>query len=260
MNLLANLTNVQPSVGHPVALFEDSGHGVYWVGISDMTAFRCNVYFIKDGDVGIVVDPGSRDHFENVRRSIAELMDPGGVAGMILCHQDPDVAASMVNWLEVNPDMRVFTSPRTNVLLPHYGVADYNFHDTTADPVYELPSGEELRFIDAPFLHFPGAITTYDTASKFLLSGDIFAALDIDWTLTVDDFSDHVAKMDLFHMDYMASNLAARGFVQRLEGIELDGILPQHGSVIKPENVPDALDYLENLQCGLDIIYADMEG
>jgi len=259
MNLLANLTNVQPSVGHPVGLYEDHGHGVYWVGISDMTAFRCNVYVIKDGDVGIVVDPGSRDHFENVRRSIAELMDPGQVSGMILCHQDPDVAASIVNWLEVNPDMKVFASPRTNVLLPHYGVADYNFYDTTAEPAYELPSGGELRFIDAPFLHFPGAITTYDSPSKFLLSGDIFAALDIDWTLTVDDFSNHVSKMDLFHMDYMASNLAARGFVRRLEGIELDGILPQHGSVIKPENVPEALDYLENLQCGLDIIYADME-
>jgi flavorubredoxin len=92
-----------------------------------------------------------------------------------------------------------------------------------------------------------------------LLSGDIFAALDLDWTLTVNDFSEHIAKMDLFHMDYMASNLAARGFVRRLDGIELDGILPQHGSVIKKDHVPLALDYLENLRCGLDIIYADME-
>ena len=259
MNLLSSLTNVQPDVGHPVPLFEREDHAVYWVGIADMTAFRCNVYFIKDGDEGIVVDPGSRGYFEAVKHHIAELMDPAAVSGMILCHQDPDVAASMVNWLEMNPGMKVFTSPRTNVLLPHYGVSGYNFYDTSAEPVYSLPSGEQLRFVDAPFLHFPGAITTYDGASRFLLSGDIFAALDIDWTLTVDDFAEHIAKMDLFHMDYMASNLAARGFVRRLAGLELDGILPQHGSVIKKEHVPLALEYLENLQCGLDIIYADME-
>ena len=177
---------------------------------------------------------------------------------MILCHQDPDVAASMVDWLELNPTMKVFTSPRTQVLIPHYGVSDYDFYDTSVNPRYELPSGEHLQFIEAPFLHFPGTITTYDTAAKFLLSGDIFAALDLDWTLTVDDFSLHIAKMDLFHMDYMASNLAARGFVRRLDGIEIEGILPQHGSIIKQEHVPLALDYLENLQCGLDIIYADM--
>ena len=60
-------------------------------------------------------------------------------------------------------------------------------------------------------------------------------------------------------MDYMASNLAARGFVRSLDDFEIDGILPQHGSVIKKEHVPLALEYLENLQCGLDIIYADME-
>ncbi len=259
MNLLGDLANVQPDVGHPVPLFDDGSHGVYLVGISDMTAFRCNVYFIKDGDEGIVVDPGSRDHFAAVAGSISELMDPADVSGMILCHQDPDVAASMVDWLELNPDMKVFTSPRTNVLLPHYGVRGYNFYDTSAEPVYPLPSGQSLRFIDAPFLHFPGAITTYDTASQFLLTGDIFAALDIDWTLMVDDFSEHRAKMDLFHTDYMASNLAARGYVRRLDGIEIEGILPQHGSVLKKEFVPLALDYLENLQCGMDIIYAHLE-
>jgi flavorubredoxin len=259
MNLLDDLAKVQPDVGHPVGLFEAGDHGVYWVGISDLTAFRCNVYFVKDGDEGIVVDPGSRDHFEDVKRCIGELMDPADVSGMILCHQDPDVAASMVDWLEVNPDMKVFTSPRTNVLLPHYGVSGYNFYDTSDEPEYKLPSGEMLRFVDAPFLHFPGAITTYDTASKFLFSGDIFAALDMDWTLMVDDFSEHIAKMDLFHMDYMASNLAARGFVRRLDDLEMDGILPQHGSVIKRDFVPLALDYLENLQCGLDVIYADLE-
>lgn len=259
MNLLADLVKVQPDVGHPVPLFEAGAHGVYWVGISDMTAFRCNVYFVRDGDQGIVVDPGSRDHFEAVKACIGELMDPAAVSGMILCHQDPDVAASMVDWLETNPDMTVFTSPRANVLLPHYGVSGYKFHDTSEEPLVPLPSGHHLEFIDAPFLHFPGAITTYDGASRYLLSGDIFAALDMDWTLMVDDFSEHVAKMDLFHMDYMASNLAARGFVRRLDGFELDAILPQHGSVLGKEHVAPALDYLENLQCGLDIIYADME-
>lgn len=259
MNRIADLVDVRPDIGHPVALFDDGAHAVYWVGISDMTAFRCNVYFIKDGDEGILVDPGSRDHFEAVGHHVGELMDPADVAGMILCHQDPDVAAAMVDWLDVNPDMKVFTSPRTHVLLPHYGVEDYNSYDTTAEPVYAFPSGRSMRFVDAPFLHSPGAITTYDSTSQFLLSGDIFAALDIDWTLTVNDFSEHIAKMDLFHMDYMASNLAARGFVRRLDGLEIGGILPQHGSVIKKEHVPQALEYLENLQCGLDIIYADME-
>ena len=93
MNRIADLVDIRPDIGQPVALYDDGEHAIYWVGISDMTAFRCNVYFIKDGDEGILVDPGSRDHFEAVRHHVGELMDPADVAGMILCHQDPDVAA-----------------------------------------------------------------------------------------------------------------------------------------------------------------------
>jgi flavorubredoxin len=155
--------------------------------------------------------------------------------------------------------MRVFTSPRTQVLLPHYGRSGYPYYDVTANPVYTLPSGASLNFVEAPFLHFPGAFVTYDTQSRYLFSGDIWAALDLDWTLAVDSFAEHIPKMNLFHLDYMASNLAARGFVRRIEHLAIDGILPQHGSILGPQHVAAALDYLCNLRCGTDIIYADME-
>jgi flavorubredoxin len=177
---------------------------------------------------------------------------------MVLCHQDPDVAASMVDWLDVNPDMLVMTSPRTNVLLPHYGKGQYRFYDICENPLYPLSSGANLRFIESPFLHFPGAFTTYDTTSKYLFSGDIWSALDLNWSLVVDDFDKHVPQMDLFHIDYMASNIAARGYVNRLAGTDIAAILPQHGSVIGRKHLPAALDYLSNLHCGTDNIYADL--
>lgn len=64
--------------------------------------------------------------------------------------------------------------------------------------------------------------------------------------------------MDLFHLDYMASNIAAQGFVNKLDGLEIEAILPQHGSIIPAVHVPAALQYLRELRCGLDIIYAGM--
>lgn len=73
----------------------------------------------------------------------------------------------------------------------------------------------------------------------------------------VESFDEHVPAMDLFHLDYMASNIAARGFVDRLRGLEIRAILPQHGSIITAKHVPRALDYLRNLRCGLDIVERD---
>lgn len=234
-------------------------HRIYWVGIADVTAFRCNAYLICDGSEAILVDPGGRQFFHQVRQRVAQILPPERVGGMILCHQDPDVAASMPEWLEVNGAMRVFTTPRTQVLLPHYGRSDYRYCDVTEHPVYGLPSGAQLKFIEAPFLHFPGAFTTYDTGSRYLFSGDIWAALDLDWTLMVESFQEHVSKMNLFHLDYMASNLAARGYVKRIEGLAIDAILPQHGSVIGAKHVAEALDYLRTIRCGTDVIYAALE-
>ena len=126
------------------------------------------------------------------------------------------------------------------------------------EKTYTFNNGRVLEFVEAPFLHFPGAFTTYDLSSKFLFSGDIWAALDIQWDLVVDDFESHIDNMNLFHIDYMASNKAARGFVSNIEDKEIDGILPQHGSIINKENVVGALDYLRELRCGTDIIYRDL--
>ena len=240
-------------------LYQKEDHEIYWLGINDLTAFRCNVYLIRDGDEFILIDPGSRSFYKQVRERVAQITNPQNVNAIIVCHQDPDVAASMIDWIDANPEITVITSARTNVLLPHYGRDNYNFYDIEQEGNYTFKSGRELQFIEAPFLHFPGAFTTYDITSSMLFSGDIWAALDIDWKLLVEDFDDHQMNMDLFHVDYMASNVAARGYVRRLEGIDIQAILPQHGSIIPQKFVFQALEYLNSLQCGLDLIYSDLK-
>ncbi|TAJ10511.1 MAG: MBL fold metallo-hydrolase [Nitrospirae bacterium] len=243
----------------PVKLYEWSGQAIYWVGSLEEVAFRCNTYLITDRDQAILVDPGSRAYFEQVKARVAQVFDPAKVTGMVLCHEDPDVCASMVDWLNLNPDMLVMTSPRTHVIVPHHGQREYRYYDVEQHPTYALPSGGELRFIPAPFLHFPGAITTYDTFSGFLFSGDIWGALDMNWELVVKDFETHVISMNLFNLEYMASNKATRGYVKSLAGLTIHAILPQHGSIIGPQHVKAALDYMANLQCGLDLLYPDYE-
>jgi len=239
-------------------LYNAGSHDIYWLGTMVETAFRCNSYLIRDGREALIVDPGSRHTSQQLQQRVAQILPPEEITGLILCHQDPDVAASMVDWLQINPQIRIITSPRTHVLLPHYGITDYDYHDIAENPLLRLPSGAELEFIEAPFLHSPGAFATYDRGANVLFSGDIWAALDMDWRLIVRDMASHMVNMDLFHLDYMASNVAARGFIKRLGGKTIDAIMPQHGSIIDQNNVPAALDYLENLQCGTDLIYAEL--
>jgi len=252
------LTDVQVDMQQPTLLYRQDGHAIYWLGIIEKTVFRCNAYLIVDGDEAILVDPGSRSYFEQVKSRVSQIIDPAAVNGMILCHQDPDVAASMVDWLEICPDCMVYTSPRAQVLLPHFGSSRYRWQDIEKKPTHSFGSGRALRFISAPFLHSPAAFTTYDEASRFLFSGDIWAALMTSWSLTVTDFEQHRMQMDIFHMDYMASNIAARGFIAKLDGLSIEAILSQHGAIISAIHIPDALAYIRELQCGTDIAYPEL--
>jgi len=258
-NLISKNLNITIDTDTNILLFESNNHKIYWMGIEEESAFRCNVYLIEDNNEFILVDPGSRLYHQELKDRVSKITDIKNISALILCHQDPDVAASMIDWLDINKDITVITSARTNVLLPYYGKKDYNFFDISENQFYEFKSGNRLKFIEAPFLHFPGAFTTLDLASNMLFSGDIFAALDIDWNLVVNDFEAHKQNLDLFHIDYMSSNIAARGFVRKVEHEKIDAILPQHGSIIDNKDVDKAFNYLKELKCGTDIIYGDLD-
>jgi len=245
-----------PDTTKPILLFSENDYKIYWLGLNQDSAFRVNVYLVQSGDEAIIIDPGNRNFFEPIKQEVIDIIgDVNKVIGAVFCHQDPDVAASIVDWLEIRPDMKVITSPRTNVLIPFYGIkGEYDFFDITKSN-FTFSNGRILEFIESPFLHFPGAFSTYCPTSKFLFSGDIFAALDIEWSLIVEDFETHKMAMDLFSKDYFASNIATRGYAMKLENVDIEAVLPQHGSILPKKFVPQAIDYLKDLQCGLDLIY-----
>ena len=243
----------------PTALFLSDDHAVYWLGVPEDSAFRCNTYLIVDGNEAVVVDPGGAQSYDFILERVRQVLPVERVKAVLLCHQDPDVAASLVKWLQQKPEPWVITSNRTNILLPYYGAENYTCININETPNYQFSSGKKLRFVEAPFLHFPGAFTTIDEVSGFLFSGDIWAAVDMDWRLVVENFRTHELKMSLFHVDYMASNLACRGFLRNLGSFVPEAILPQHGSVIPKYFVPNAMEYLKKLKCGLDLIYSGLK-
>jgi flavorubredoxin len=244
-----------PGGEKPFLLAEAGNHKIYWLGIPEDNAFRTNTYLVIDNNEALLIDPGNRSYFSFIRDRVAMITDPASVYGMVLCHQDPDVAASMVDWLDLNPKIKVISSARTNVLLPHYGKSEYDFYDIAEHKSFVFSSGSVMQFIEAPFMHFPGAFTTFDLTTGILFSGDIWAALDMDMTTVVENFDEHSLKLNLFHLDYMASNVATRGFARKIKHLPIQAIFPQHGALITEKHVHNAINYLENLQCGLDLIY-----
>jgi len=242
----------------PTPLFQNQQHAVYWLGIPDLTSFHCNIYLIVDGEEAILVDPGEKSSFELVMKRVSQILPPEKISALIISHQDPDVAGSMTDWLMFNPLIKVITTIRTNLLLQYYGKHSYSFYNVNDNLTWRFESGRQLKFTESPFLHFAGAFTTYDVASRFLFTGDIWSSIGMEWKLVVDDFEKHKMKLTLFHLDYMASGIAARGYLNRIRDLAIHAILPQHGSIIPKKFIHHAMTYLRGLKCGLDLIYPEL--
>jgi flavorubredoxin len=115
-----------------------------------------------------------------------------------------------------------------------------------------LKSGRVLEFLFAPYLHSPGAIVTYDPKTRSLFTSDIFGAVSKDWSLFAS--GDYLGPMKDFHQLYMPCNRILKAFMERLLQLDIDRILPQHGSVLEGDQVRDAINYLMELPCGVDLM------
>ncbi len=257
MNRVESLIGSRLVGDAPVCLF-DGPHQVWWIGSSEASPFRCNAYLLVDGATRVLFDPGSaRWHFPQVLARVKQIVDPTSVTHIVAHHQDPDVIDSLPLWLELAPEAAVVATPRTRVLLPYYGLPErVNWLDVSPldNTVLELEHGV-LAFLTSPFLHFPEAMVTFDEASGFLFSSDIGAAIDDDWKLVADDWERHWRTMVPFHVFYMASNRALRGFCEKIAPFPIEAILPQHGSILPKRMVRPALEALRELPCGIDLLY-----
>ncbi len=223
--------------------------GVYWVGTArNLNNLHCNAYLITDHGKGVLIDPGPASDYKAVARKVRSIIALQDLEYIVLLHQDPDVAGS-TTFFEINGFQgQIATHWRTSVIAAYYGISSPYYLVNEQD--YELQFGENRRvsFIPAPYLHFPGAIMAYDHQSRCLFSGDVFGALNPQWTLFAGQ--DYREKMIPFHEHYMPGNEILRPVMDILLKQDISMICPQHGSIIR-QDITEHITTLRNLECGL---------
>ena len=229
---------------------------IYWVGFMEAGGrLRCNPYLLIDGrgDDVILFDPGSIPDFPKIMRKVIDLIPPQSITGIVVSHQDPDVCGNLavIEDIVENPDLKIYAHLNTIRLIAHLGLAGSLLVVAEIDYRLTLSSGRVLEFIPMLYLHSPGAIATYDSQSKSLFSGDVFGAIGSDNDLFSK--TNFPQNMDSFHQAYMPSNKVLRPAMEKLSGMQIDRILPQHGAVLEGDDVAVAIEHLRTLPCGVDL-------
>lgn len=216
-----------------------------------------NEYMIVEKNYAVLIDPGSIYSFFQVYDSILDYVSSDDIKIIFYSHQDPDVASGVTMFM-ANTKADVYISKLWERFIPHFGIKDMTKIKKIPDNGMSitLPSGNEIEFIPAHFLHSAGNFSLYDKKSGILFSGDIGASIvtNEEEGMFVEDFDEHLPKMGSFHKRYMQSNIVCRKWVEQVRKRNINMIAPQHGKIFKGENVNKFLDWLYSLRCGLDIL------
>ena len=228
--------------------------GVYWVGFYDPKALLpCNPYLIVDGEEAVLIDPGSVPHFPVVATKVVSVVRPGQISTIVEQHQDPDLCGGLPVFEDLigRQDLRVVAHSVSHYLITYYGMRSQMYAVDKNAFTLPLASGRRLRFVALPHLHAPGTIATYDESTRVLFSGDLFGGFSGEWSLYVrEDSQEGIRK---FHRALMPSRELLRRGLRRLKGLEIELIAPQHGSVIRKEEIASYFEMLWNLECGWDL-------
>ncbi len=244
-------------------LFERGDHRV--VVFNDLVrgddGVQANQFLVQHGSQSALVDPGGALLYTPLTMALTRYLQPRDLTWILASHQDPDIIGAVDRWLMYTGATVVCSRLWGRFVphsVPHYqkntGFDRYRLLDDDGGAV--PMGGSELWALPAHFLHSVGNFSFYDPVSRILFPGDIGSSMVPSGAgyVPVDDFAPHAHAMLGFHRRDMAGNRVVRLWAAMIRELAPDWIVPQHGLPLTGAAIPAFLDWLEQLDCGVDLL------
>lgn len=197
-----------------------------------------NSYVILDEKIAVMdsVDAGFTDEWLNNIQSVLGDRTP---YYLIVQHMEPDHSANIKNFLDTYPHSKIVASPLGFIMMKNYFGTDFPDRKLSVKEGDTLTLGKHvLKFINAPLVHWPEVIMTYDMTDKVFFSADAFGkfgALDIeeDWTCEARRY--YIGIVGKF-------GLQVQSLLKKAANLDIKTICPLHGPILN-----DHLDDYLNL-------------
>ena len=206
---------------HQIDLFE----GQYIVP----NGMSYNSYVILDEKTAVMdaVDANFVEEWlENIRAALAGRSPDY----LIVQHMEPDHSAGIDDFLAAFPQAKVVSSQKAFVMMQQFFGEDYAHRRLVVGEGDTLSLGNHtLHFINAPMVHWPEVIMTYDAADKVLFSADgfgKFGALDVqeDWACEARRY--YIGIVGKY-------GVQVQNVLKKAAKLEIAAICPLHGPVLQ---------------------------
>lgn len=224
--------------------------GVLYVGVDDLEldifeslwplphGVSYNSYLVVGSDKTALIDTVDARFSKQLLNNVAEALGERELDYVILNHMEQDHSGSLPQVLEAYPNVTVVGTPMAiNMAKNFYNVSDRYIAVKDGD-VINL-GGKTLKFIQAPWLHWPETMVTYLQENRVLFSCDAFGSFgalrgklfdeEVDMRLYLDEAKRYFSNIVAPVASYVLKA------IEKLESLklEVDILAPSHGPLYK---------------------------
>ena len=224
--------------------------GIYWIGAlnPDLKVFDVimetqfgttyNSYLVKGDKKIAVFETVKENKFQEFLERLKTCLDDiSKIDYIVLNHTEPDHSGSVGKLLDLAPNAKVVGSKNTIEFLRGILNKDFPHIIVGQDDTISL-GNKTLKFISAPFLHWPDSMYTYIEEDKYLVTCDSFGShFSFDGILLskvpVERHKDYMVALRYYYMcifspfrKYMLEG------IEKIKDLKIDAILPGHGPVL----------------------------
>ena len=187
-----------------------------------------NSYLILDEKITILdsVEIKFKDEWLN---NIKKVIKERKVDYLIVQHMEPDHSANIVSLIKEYPNVKIVSNEKSFMMMQNYFNNDFKENKIIVNEGDTLSLGKHtLKFMMAPFVHWPEVMVTYDEYSKVLFSADAFGKFG---TLDVNDDWDCEARRYYFGI-ISKYGVQVQSLLKKISSLDIEGIYPLHGPIL----------------------------
>ena len=188
-----------------------------------------NSYVIIDNEVAVFdsVDERFADEWIGNVHAVLDGRKPNY---LIVQHMEPDHSGSLVRFVSEFPEAKIVSSAKAFVMMKNFFGTSFEDKQVVVAEGSTLELGEhKLHFVEAPMVHWPEVIMTYEETEKVLFSADAFGkfgALDAD--------EDWACEARRYYIGIVGKyGYPVQNVLKKASALDIKTICPLHGPVLK---------------------------
>ncbi len=209
-----------------LAMFE----GVYAVpyGVS------YNSYLLK-GENTVLFDTVDSAVAKNFYENVAHELDGKKLDYVVVSHMEPDHSATLEGLKLRYPELKVICNAKIQTMLKQFFDSEFEVILVNEGDTFNV-NGHELTFVNAPMVHWPEVMMTYDKTSKTLFSADAFGCFGaLNGAIFADevDFDrDYLDEARRYYTNIVGKyGVQVQAVLKKASALEIDYVCPLHGFV-----------------------------